>query len=259
MDTMKLLLLGTTGYHPNDRRQTACLMLPELGILFDAGTAMYRVSDHLTTDTLDIFLTHAHLDHVIGLTYLFDILDSHPLRRVTVHAEQEKLDALRAHLFAELLFPVMPPMHMRPLAQHAPRIRGPGAGNPLADNGVLTHFPLCHPGGSVGYRVDWPDRSLAYVTDTVAAPEADYIEKIRGVDLLIHECYFGDENQQQAELTGHSCLTPVAQVAAAAGVGRLVLVHINPLVDDDRQIRLDVARKIFPNTQIGTDRLELEF
>jgi len=50
-----------------------------------------------------------------------------------------------------------------------------------------------------------------------------------------------------------------SKAAAAAGVGRLVLVHINPLVDDDRLVRLDVARKIFPNTQIGTDLLELEF
>jgi ribonuclease BN (tRNA processing enzyme) len=260
---MKLILLGTTGYHPNDRRQTACLMLPELGVLFDAGTAMYRVSDHLATDTLDIFLTHAHLDHVIGLTYLFDILENHPLRQVTVHAEQEKLDALRSHLFADLLFPVMPPLRLQPLAGHVPMIQdvactqGTG-GVQGADQAVLTHFPLRHPGGSVGYRVDWPDRSLAYVTDTVAAPDADYIEKIAGVDLLIHECYFGDDSQQQAELTGHSCLTPVAQVAAAAGVGRLVLVHINPQLDNDRQIRLDIARKIFPNTQIGIDRMELE-
>jgi ribonuclease BN (tRNA processing enzyme) len=270
---MKLLLLGTTGYHPNDRRQTACLMLPELGVVFDAGTAMYRVSDHLMTDTLDIFLTHAHLDHVIGLTYLFDVLEVHPLQQVTVHAEQEKLDALRTHLFSELLFPVVPPLRMRPLEQHAPLTGGqkaltggpraqagsPLTDIPLIDRGVLTHFPLHHPGGSVGYRVDWPDRSLAYVTDTVAAPKADYIEKIRGVDLLVHECYFGDEHPKQAELTGHSCLTPVAQVASAARVGRLVLVHINPLLDDDRQIRLDIARKIFPNTQIGIDRMELDF
>jgi ribonuclease BN (tRNA processing enzyme) len=256
---MKLLLLGTTGYHPNDRRQTACLMLPEWGVVFDAGTAMYRVGDYLTTNTLDIFLTHAHLDHVIGLTYLFDVLEKHPSLQVTVHAEQEKLDALRTHLFTELLFPVVPPFRMRPLARHLPLTGGLRIDSPPAGSAVLTHFPLRHPGGSVGYRVDWPDRSLAYVTDTVAVPGVDYIEKIRGVDLLIHECYFGDENHQRAELTGHSCLTPVAQVAEAAGVGRLVLVHINPLLDDDRQIRLEVARKIFPNTQIGTDRMELEF
>ncbi|MEO2045508.1 MAG: MBL fold metallo-hydrolase [Pirellulales bacterium] len=260
---MKLLLLGTTGYHPNDRRHTACLMIPELGVVFDAGTAMYRVSDYLTTDTLDIFLTHAHLDHVIGLTYLFDVLERHPLLQVTVHAEQEKLDALRTHLFSELLFPVMPPFHMQPLKQKTllatqSRATGQQANPPEANRGVLTHFPLRHPGGSIGYRVDWPDRSLAYVTDTVAAPEVDYIEKIQGVDLLIHECFFGDESPERAELTGHSCLTPVAQVAAAAGVGRMVLVHINPLLNDDRQIRLGEAQNIFPHIQIGTDRMELE-
>ena len=71
--TMKLILLGTTGYHPNDRRQTPCLLLPECGVMLDAGTAMYRAGEYLATPELDIFLTHAHLDHVIGLTYLFSV------------------------------------------------------------------------------------------------------------------------------------------------------------------------------------------
>ena len=246
---MKLLLLGTTGYHPNDRRQTACLMLPELGVVLDAGSAMYRVREHLTTDTLDIFLTHAHLDHVVGLTYMFDVLHGHQMQRVTVHGEQAKLDAVRQHLFSELLFPVEPPFQMQTVKKSFP----------LTDGGSLTHFPLRHPGNSIGFRLDWPDRSMAYVSDTVASKTADYVEKIRGVDLLIHECYFGDDMPDQAELTGHSCLTPVAEVAAAAEVGRLVLVHINPLLDSDDQIDLATARKIFPKTEIGVDRMELEF
>lgn len=246
---MKLLLLGTTGYHPNDRRQTACMMLPELGVLLDAGSAMYRVREHLETDTLDIFLTHAHLDHVVGLTYMFDVLDKHEMKRVTVHGEQEKLDAVQKHLFSEFLFPVEPPFKMKALEQNS---KLPGAG-------TLTHFPLKHPGGSVGFRLDWPDRSMAYVTDTVAAKSADYVEKIRGVDLLIHESYFGDDMPDQAELTGHSTLTPVVEVAAAAEVGRLVLVHINPLLDDDNELDLNAARKIFPKTEVGVDRMELEF
>ena len=87
---MKLLLLGTTGYHPNDRRQTACMMLPDIGVLLDAGSAMYRVREYLTTDTLDIFLTHAHLDHVFGLTFLFDVLQGHEMKRVTVHAQDHR-------------------------------------------------------------------------------------------------------------------------------------------------------------------------
>jgi ribonuclease BN (tRNA processing enzyme) len=246
---MKFLLLGTTGYHPNDRRQTACMMLPDIGVVFDAGTAFYRAAEHLKTDELDIYLSHAHLDHSIGLTFMFDALADRPMRRVTVHGEPAKLTAIREHLFAELLFPVLPPFEMQPLA----------AEERLADGARLTHFPLKHPGGSVGFRVDWRDRSLAYVTDTVAAVDADYVEKIRGVDLLVHECYFDDDQPERADLTGHSCLSPVVQVAAKAKVGRLVLVHINPQMKNDAELNLDAARKIFPRIEIGIDRMELDF
>lgn len=247
---MKLVLLGTTGYHANDRRQTACLMLPEAGIVFDAGSGFYRVSEYLETDTLDVFLSHVHLDHSLGLTYMFDVrADAPQLGRVTVHLEIDKLAAIKQHLMADLLFPVMPPLELQMLA---PEYQ-------LKDGGRLTHFPLRHPGGSVGFRIDWPDRSLAYVTDTTAHVDAAYVEKIRGVDLLIHECYFVDDSPEQAELTGHSCLNEVVKVAAKAGVGRLVLVHINPLVTDDSQIDLTAARRVFPKTEIGVDRMELEF
>lgn len=246
---MKLLLLGTTGYHPNDRRQTACMMLPELGVLLDAGTAMYRVREHLATDTLDIYLTHAHLDHVLGLTFMFDVLHEREMKRVTVHGEPAKLSAVREHLFSELLFPVEPPFDMKEIETVSQ----------LPAGGKLTHFPLKHPGGSIGLRLDWPDRSMAYVTDTVAAKDADYVEKIRGVDLLVHECYFGDDMPDQAELTGHSCLTPVAEVAAAAEVGRLVLVHINPMMESDDELDIAGARKIFPHIEVGTDRMEIDF
>ena len=78
------------------------------------------------------------------------------------------------------------------------------------------------------------------------------------MDLLLHECYFTDEHRAWAETTGHSCATPVVELARAAGVGRLVLVHINPLVTDDRTYRLDRLQSIFPHTQIGTDRMVIE-
>ena len=91
---MKLHLLGTAGYHPNQRRHTACLMLPELGIVLDAGTAMFRVRDFLQTSRLDIFLTHAHLDHIVGLTYLLDVLYDKPMKQVTVYGAADKLAAI---------------------------------------------------------------------------------------------------------------------------------------------------------------------
>ncbi len=246
---MKLILLGTTGYHPNERRHTPCLMVPECGIMLDAGTAMFRAGKYLETSELDIFLTHAHLDHVIGLTYLFSVLHVHPLDRITVHGEPQKLAAIDQHMFSEHLFPKKPPYELCPLAEEVS----------LAQGGRLTHFPLEHQGGSLGFRLDWPGHSMAYVTDTTAAASADYVPKIRGVDLLVHECYFPDAYADRAQKTGHSWTTPVAQVAREAQVGRLVLVHINPLSTEDDPIGLEVARAIFPATELGEDLMELEF
>ena len=77
--------------------------------------------------------------------------------------------------------------------------------------------------------------------------------------LLVHECYFSDANADWARRTGHSWTTSVAQVARAAGVGRLVLTHVDPLSPDHDPIGLEVARAIFPQTEIGEDLMELEF
>jgi ribonuclease Z len=245
---MKLILLGTAGYHPNERRQTACVMLPEAGIVLDAGTGFFRVREHLRTPTLDILLTHAHLDHIAGLTFVLDTAWGRDLSRITVHGEAEKLTAVREHLLADLLFPAPLPCHWRPL------------GEPLLLAGArVTHIPLVHPGGAVGYRLDWPDRSLAYITDTTASPGAAYVEAIRGVQLLIHECNFRDSEHEWAVKTGHSSTSLVAQVAAKAGVQRLVLLHFNPLDDSPDPIGLPAARRIFPATELGYDRMEIQF
>jgi ribonuclease BN (tRNA processing enzyme) len=247
---MLLQFLGTTGYHPCATRHTACIMLPEIGLVLDAGTAFFHVRELLQTDTLDVFLTHVHLDHSIGVTFLFDVLDGRSMQYVRVHAEDDKISAIREHLLARLLFPADPPCEFCPL---------PDGPMELAHEGRLTHFPLKHPGGSVGYRLDWPDRSLAYVTDTTARSDADYVKRIRGVDLLVHECYFDDSMADQARLTGHSCLSDVCRVAKKAKVGMLLLTHMNPLADPANPLDLDAARKLFPQVLVAEDGMAVEF
>ena len=98
---MKLVLLGTGGYFPTTRRHTACFMLPEVGVVLDAGTGMCRLGAHLKTDRLDIFLTHC----TSGSHRRADLPDQHRaaevLTQTTVHGEAAKLAAVRDHLFAE--------------------------------------------------------------------------------------------------------------------------------------------------------------
>ncbi len=246
---MKLVLLGTGGYFPTSRRQTACLMLPEIGIVLDAGTGMCRIGNYLQTERLDIFLTHAHLDHVAGLTYLVNLVPPEVVARTTVHAEEAKLAAVREHLFAAAIFPVAPQFHFATLTGACP----------LPSGGKLEHFPLIHPGGSIGFRLDWSGHSLAYVTDTTAALDASYVRHIRGVDLLVHEAYFAQDEDNVAANTGHSSLLSVAELAAAADVGRLVVAHIDPQIESNDEFDMVTARQIFANLQIGADGMELEF
>jgi len=251
---MKLVCLGTTGFHPNDRRHTATYLLPEVGVVLDAGTGMYRLAGHLTTEHLHVFLSHAHLDHVSGLTYLIETFGVDAYDQVTIHGRVDKLESVRTHLFAPHLFPVAPAYRFEELGEVCPL-----PVNPAGEAGELRTFPLAHPGGSIGMRLDWPGHSLAYVTDTAGDASADYVEHLKGVDLLLHEANFPAGYNQQAELTGHTCVDQAAQVAAAAGVGRLVLTHLDPKLSNDRDFDLSEAERYFAPVQIAHDLDEFDF
>ena len=245
---MRLIFLGTGGYHPNERRHTASLLLPEMGIALDAGTGFFRLPTLLKTSTLDVYLTHAHLDHVCGLTFILVPMLRGEISRVRVFGLRTTLEGVKTHLLANELFPVLPNFEWVELDTVSEI--------PVPEGGHLLWTPLVHPGGSVGFRIDWHDRSLAYITDTTAP--GDYCEFIRGVDVLIHECYFPDAMAEWGVKTGHSCTSDVAQLARDAEVGELILTHIDPTHPEDDPLDLNAARVIFPRTRIAEDQMVLE-
>lgn len=225
-------------------------MLPEIGVVLDAGTGMFRVRDLIQTETLDIFLSHVHLDHCIGLTFLYDVLLDKNLDRVTVHVDPSKIDDLKNHLYASALFPVQPNFEIKPIQAGEKLI--------LNDGSELETFPLIHPGGCLGFRINWSDRNMAYVTDTTACPDATYLENLKGVNTLVHECYFADGHEDLAATTGHSCLTPVAKVAAKVEADSLYLVHINPLDESDEPLDLGTIESIYRGAVVASDHMVVD-
>jgi ribonuclease Z len=261
---MKLVLLGTAGFIPTDQAQTACLMLPEVGVLLDAGTGLYRMNKYLRTAEIDIYLSHAHGDHTQGLVFLFAsyfvhqihqkqaVVDETTIGNIGSQANQ-RLHSTRIHAAQpaiDFLFRAYEPYHMDWHLMKSPE--------PLPNGGQITAFEVGNI-DEIGFRLDWPGHSMAYVTDTVARPDAPYLQQIHGVDLLVHDCNGPERLAKLMTRARHSTTLAVARVAAQAQAGRLVLVHKNPIpawsIDED----LDSARAIFPAIEIGFDGMEIDF
>ena len=260
---MKLILLGTGGFLPSEAAQTACFFLPEVGILLDAGSGLYRLPEYLCKPELDIYLSHAHADHTSGLDYLFASFlkwdvgkSSQPLNEKTIDGFVERANAaiqnIRIHADTPTLTVVQPKYAELPyrwLELQAKEL--------IQHDGALTPFSVEN--NTIGYRIDWPGHSLAYVTDTVAQPTAAYVEKIAGVDVLLHDCYGPDKQASLLGKIGHSHPLMVAQAAARAQVKRVVLIHHSPLKELGYETGLEQARQIYPRLEIGFDEMEIDF
>ena len=249
---MKIHCLGTAGYHPNESRQTSCYYLPESGIALDAGSGIYRLPELLTGQTLDILLSHAHLDHTVGLTYLLDIIASHPLEKIRIWGESAKLEAIREHLFHPLIFPVCPD----------------ASWNAIDDLDTFTIGETKvswrrqqHPGGSVAYRLEWANgKRLVYSTDTTGDTSAESLNWCREVDLLMHECYFRNEAASWAEETGHSWTDRVAEIASLSHPKKLLLTHVNPLEHGANPVESElIQNRNKAETLIAEDGMEVSF
>ena len=252
---MKIHCLGTTGFHPSPSRHTACYYLPEMDIVLDGGTGIFRMVKHLLDHpkkSLTILLTHAHLDHIVGLTFLIDALAVTQLEDIQIIGAAEKLAAVKEHLYHPLLFPVAPTMDFVEL---------PGESGTTEVGGTeVTWFPLEHPGGSLGYCLRQDGKKLSYVTDTVARPGADYLSKIHDSDLLLHECYFGDEHKEFAATTGHSWLSAVVDVVEEVNPKQTLLIHINPLAEilgNGFELKKDHIERL--KMTVAEDEMAIEF
>ena len=256
---MRVVFLGTAGYHPNESRQTACVMVPELGIVFDAGTGFFRVRDYLETPELHVFLSHYHWDHVIGLTFLIDVAYGKDLCSVHCYGRDPIRHTLR-RLFRDPFFPVG-------LAQHSCTVRCHGVsdarwarqgrrGWQIGD--ALVSALLCpHPsGGSFAYALTARGRKIVYITDTTVSPALTSF--VADADLLICEANFPNAFRELALKTGHSYPEIVAGLARDAHVKRLVLFHVSPLLPDP-EVLVSEAREIFSGPiDLAHDRMEID-
>jgi ribonuclease BN (tRNA processing enzyme) len=237
---------------PTDPRETSCLFVRNgrNALTIDAGTGFRRlVTDPELLDGIDrlaIVLTHFHLDHTIGLAYL-------PGLEVPVElwAPGRAVNGTPAlDLVRRLLDPPFLLKEPEDLWKHVEEVREletPETSIGPFDVGVRVQSK--HAAPTLALRFG---DAFAYCTDT-ARDEAN-IEFVRGARVLFHEAFFSDDTTDD---DGHTAAGDAARVAAAAGVERLVLVHVNPTERSDDDL-LRAARRHFPATELGRDGLALD-
>ncbi len=89
-------------------------------------------------------------------------------------------------------------------------------------------------------------------------PCKSVVEASYEADLLIHEATFGDEEADRADETNHSTAAGAGKVALAARVRRLVLSHVSARYSRDFEPLLEQARAVFPETIVAKDGMTID-
>lgn len=274
---------------------TSCVVVSigERRLILDAGTGLATFGREHGAEPdarYDIFVTHAHFDHITGLPYFnpmyrpdatvalygppngrFDnfraTVDSvirppyHPVALWEMQSKQSFTNIGEADV-VYFLNDELEPLHLRP---NHPADR---ASVPAPEQ---LHFSVhCmrgynHPKSGVNiYKIQAGDRSIVYATDTEGYVNGDrrLIEFARGADILIHDAMYTEERYVSMPVPtqgyGHSTVEIAASLAKTADAEKLVLFHHDPVSDDEELDAFgELARSLFPNSVVGKDGLEL--
>jgi phosphoribosyl 1,2-cyclic phosphodiesterase len=247
---------GTRGSIPTPGANTAryggntsCVALQGPGeqlVILDAGTGIRGLGATLVEQPngavkAEILLSHTHWDHIQGLPYFKPFFAAGNSVRIWGSKQgPTSLDAILHLQMDPAVFPVPLTAVAATLSVQEVQAGGEFTVGPFR----VRAMQLRHPGTTLAYRLvpTMGGRSMAYVTDNELGPGGSYdippswrqdlIRFLSGVDLLIHDAMYTPAELETHRGWGHSSYEEAVELAAEAGVKRLVMFHHEPEHDD---------------------------
>ena len=210
--------------------------------ILDAGTGIRGLGETLLQSgetQATLLLSHLHWDHIQGLPFFVPLYM--PTTRLRVVGPGSPELSLREALASQMRPPTFPVL-WEDLPSHV-ELETVRHGRLLRFGDVEVRVAkLNHPGGGVmAYRLDWKGRSVVFATDTehYACVDPTLNALAKNADVLIYDAqytpqeYSGEKGPSRVGW-GHSTWEAGVELAAAAGVGRLVLFHHDPKRTDEQ-------------------------
>lgn len=239
---MRMIVLGCSGSMPGPDSPSAGYLVwaDGVAVALDLGNGTFgALQRHVDPFDLGaVVLSHLHVDHCADALPLAVYLRYHPRppagrNRLPVYGPAETADRLAAAYAASAAERATADLtdvfDVRPLGP-APAMVGPFE---------LTSAQVAHPCEAYGVRLEYGGRTLVYTGDS--GPCDALTELAAGADVLLAEATWTDHPSRPADL--HLSGLQAGQLAAAAGVGRLLLTHVAPWTD--RSAVLAEARQAY--------------
>ena len=248
LKVVRVVFLGTNGWYDTQTGNTLSILIETESqyVVLDAGNGIYKLDRYINDSRpIYLFLSHFHLDHIIGLHALDKFEFGQGLNILGPSGTRKALSTI-------IDSPFTIPLHQLRYRIEVFEMPDEQAIIPFE----VMSLPLRHSSTCLGFRFEIENKVLSYCTDTGYCDNA--VRLARDADLLITEC--ASKTGQLDESWPHLDPQIAARIACEADAKRLALVHFDARIYttlEERKEAEEEARSIFGNTFAAVDDMAI--